>query len=105
MFDGEETGLTLYDENSINLYTVFWNSQSAYQDHYRINYFKGDSITYMIQFDTGSSSNSFRKRVDTIGRGIEYYTWLEYSVRWYPDGQGEWSQYAEDGEEIASGNW
>jgi hypothetical protein len=105
MVDGEETDLTLYDENSTNLqYRIFWNSQSAYQDHYEINCFEGDSITYMIQFDIGSS-NRFRKRVDTRGWGYEWYTWLEYSVRWYSDGRGEWTQYSESREEVASGNW
>ena len=105
MVDGEETQMNFFDENSTELlYTVFWNSQSAFNDHYGINFFKGDSVTYMIQFDIGSS-NRFTKRVDTIGRGVERYAWLEYSVLWNSAGQGEWTQYTESREEFASGNW
>jgi hypothetical protein len=35
----------------------------------------------------------------------ENFSWFDYDVQWFSDGSGEWVQYNDIGEEIATGNW
>ena len=105
MWNGEQTILRLNGKNSTDIiYRIYWGSYSVSHDNYEIQCFKGDSVTNIIQIVTGSR-NLFFNRVDTVGRGVEHFTWIEYSVRWFSAGHGEWTQYTESGEEVASGNW
>ena len=49
--------------------------------------------------------NSFSRMVFEQDSSRPNFSWFDYHVQWFSDGSGEWEQYSESGEEIATGNW
>jgi hypothetical protein len=101
----EQVDMALFAENSDNV--LYWISKQESMlsgDYYNIECYQDNEIKYYIAITIGDRK-SFRRTAYKKDSRNQFVNYVDYSAQWFSDGSGEWTQYSESGEAIATGTW